>query len=223
VPATVLSPAATLAQILETRVKAGRIPTVQTSSRTSRGSLTALNSRSQPSRATDPQQPGSAQTAPLAFGPPQQGAGNSGNPNQDGSAQTQAGQTIQSILGQRTTPTGSGSGQSGASGMGGSQPGMAGNQAGMVGGGAALGAGLAGVATMVEMEGIRRYKDHSNYSEWEFLYDPKDAKGQGMGTGNQQNGGFGNGNGGAPGVPFGGMQGGNPAPAAGSGFNIPKN
>jgi hypothetical protein len=44
-----------------------------------------------------------------------------------------------------------------------------------------------------------------------------------MGTGNQQNGGFGNGNGGAPGVPFGGMQGGNPAPAAGSGFNIPKN
>jgi len=127
-------------------------------------------------------------------------------------------QTIQSILGQRSTPTGSGSGQGG---MGGSQPGMAGMQPGMVGGGGTLGAGLAGVATTVEMEGIRRYKDHSNYSEWEFIFDPKDVKGSG--TGSQQNGGFGNGNGGAPGMPFGGMQGGSPAPASGNGFSIPKN
>jgi hypothetical protein len=63
----------------------------------------------------------------------------------------------------------------------------------------------------MEMEGIRRYKDHSNYSEWEFLYDPKDSKGQtqGSGSGAKQNT-----NSSTAGSSFGGMTGGVPAPPA---------
>jgi hypothetical protein len=75
-----------------------------------------------------------------------------------------------------------------------------------------LGGGLAGVATTVEMEGIRRYKDHSNYSEWEFIYDPNDAQRQAAGT---QQGGATNAGGNAANSSFGNMPGGTPAPATG--------
>jgi len=73
-----------------------------------------------------------------------------------------------------------------------------------------MGAGIIGVASKVDAEGIKIYKDRTNYKEWEFVYDPtKDKKlnpgqmpgqlpnpgqsqglGQGIGTGMQQ-GGFG--------------------------------
>jgi type II secretory pathway pseudopilin PulG len=35
------------------------------------------------------------------------------------------------------------------------------------------GAGIAGVASKYEATGIKTYKDHSKYNEWEFLYDPR--------------------------------------------------
>ena len=164
-----------------------------------------------PAGQTDLQQQGNTQSgATPTLGSVLPSAQQDATNNQAASAPPQAMQAIQSILGgQRAAP---------ASGGSSGQPGAAGAQG--MGGGSGMGAGLAGVATTVEMEGIRRYKDHSNYSEWEFLYDPKSANGQGMGTGNTQNGGVGNGNGGAPGVPFGGMPGGgSPAPAG----PIPKN
>jgi hypothetical protein len=78
-----------------------------------------------------------------------------------------------------------------------------------------LGGGLAGVATTVEMEGIRRYKDHSNYSEWEFVYDPKDAQGQGTGTGTKTGASATSGSSSS----FGGMSGGSAAPATGGPSN----
>jgi hypothetical protein len=40
-------------------------------------------------------------------------------------------------------------------------------------GGQALGAGIAGVATTSEMEGIKVYNKHTKYNEWEFIYDPR--------------------------------------------------
>ena len=36
----------------------------------------------------------------------------------------------------------------------------------------AIGAGIAGVATNADAEGIMVYNDHSNYKEWEFIFDP---------------------------------------------------
>ena len=36
------------------------------------------------------------------------------------------------------------------------------------------GAGIAGVASKYEATGIRIYKDHAKYNEWEFIYDPRD-------------------------------------------------
>ncbi len=35
----------------------------------------------------------------------------------------------------------------------------------------AAGAGIAGVASKSEAAGIKLYKDHSKYKEWEFIYD----------------------------------------------------
>lgn len=149
----------------------------------------------------DPQQQGNAQNpATPTLGsvlPPSQPDGMSNASNQGGSAQTPAMQAVQSILGgQRSTPAGGG----------GAQAGLGMRTAG------ALGPGLAGVATTLEMEGIRRYKDHSNYSEWEFLFDPNDSKGQGQGLGTQQQGAAGNAGGNSTGSSFGGMSGGTPAP-----------
>jgi hypothetical protein len=113
-------------------------------------------------------------------------------------------QAIQQILGsQRGGATASATGAS----TGGSGPG-------------ALGAGLVGVASKKEQQGIRRYKDQTNYSYWEFVFDPREAaqnKGGGAGTGAAT---------GTPGTAsgasnssgsFGGMGGGTPAPAGPSG------
>jgi hypothetical protein len=160
---------------------------------------------------TDAQQQGTQNGTNPAFGavqPPaqQDGSGNLVNPG--ASNQTQAVQAIQSLIGgQRPAPAGAG-GAGGANGNAGGQGG--------IGAPSALGAGLVGVATTVEMEGIRRYNDHSNYSEWEFLFDnKKDTKGQqGQGAGTQQQGASGNVNSGnsSSGSSFGGMQGGTPAP-----------
>ena len=36
------------------------------------------------------------------------------------------------------------------------------------------GAGIAGVASKYEATGIKIYKDHAKYNEWEFIYDPRD-------------------------------------------------
>jgi hypothetical protein len=161
----------------------------------------------------DPQQQGNTQNpATPTLGsvlPPGQQDATGNNPSLAGPSQPQAMQAIQSILGaqQRTTPAGGSGAQAGTgAGMG-------------VGGGAALGPGLAGVATTVEMEGIRRYKDHSNYSEWEFIYDPNESNAQGQGVGTQQPGVAGNAGSNAAGSSFGGMAGGLPAPPG----NPPRN
>jgi len=43
-------------------------------------------------------------------------------------------------------------------------------------GGTTIGGGFAGVASKTESEGIKSYKDHTAYNEWEFVYDmSKDA------------------------------------------------
>jgi hypothetical protein len=56
--------------------------------------------------------------------------------------------------------------------------GQSGFQSGGVGG-QQLGGGIAGVASKKDAEGIRVYKERTNYKEWEFLYDPKEeAKNQ---------------------------------------------
>ncbi len=64
-----------------------------------------------------------------------------------------------------TAATGSGSSSSSSSTSSGGGFGM------MAGGG---GAGIAGVASKYEATGIRIYKDHAKYNEWEFIYDPRD-------------------------------------------------
>lgn len=146
------------------------------------------------------QQQGNAQDgATPALGsvlpPAQQDAAGSAS-NQNGSSQPQAIQAVQSILGTQQQRTSTSTNASGTGGPAGGAP-------------SALGAGLAGVATTLEGEGIRRYKDHSNYSEWEFLYDPNDSKGQAQGSGTQKNT-----TGNSAASSFGGMTGGVPAPPA---------
>jgi len=119
----------------------------------------------------------------------QQSSGANASAQASGSSQSPAIQTIQSMLGaNRNLP-------SGAAGM------------------SPLGGGLVGVATTVEMEGIRRYKDHSNYSEWEFVYDPRDTQTQGQGGNGQQGANSAGAN--AANSAFGGMSGGTAAPASG--------
>ncbi len=161
-----------------------------------------------PGQTNDAQQQGGTQNnsnPALGTGQPlgaQGGTDNTGA-NPGSSTQPQAMQAIQSILGgQRSGSTTGTGGQTGST---------TGGPAG-IGGASPLGPGLAGVATTVEMEGIRRYKDHSNYSEWEFVYDPRDVQAQGQGAGNQPTGTGSNGTGAAPGASFGGMPGGTPAP-----------
>ena len=110
--------------------------------------------------------------------------------------QPQAMQAIQSMLGaNRNAPS-----------LGVGQPGTP----------SALGAGLVGVATTVEMEGIRRYKEHSNYSEWEFIYDPLEAQKKAQGAAAQPGAGTPQSPGsGAANSTFGGMPGGPAAPPPG--------
>lgn len=132
-----------------------------------------------------------------------------------GAASTMAGtgqqlQTIQSILGSQRTGPSPGGGQPGV-GQGGVGP------SANIGAPSALGPGLVGVATTVEMEGIRNYKEHSNYSEWEFIFDPREMQGKGQIPGTQQGAGT---NALNPGSSFGGMPaGGTPAPPSGGRFN----
>jgi hypothetical protein len=59
--------------------------------------------------------------------------------------------------------------------------GMAALGGGLGTGGVAMGGGIAGVASKHDAEGIKIYKEKTNYKEWEFIYDPaKDQKtGQG--------------------------------------------
>ena len=162
------------------------------------------------------QQPGSAQNAGGAgdlagaptFGsvlPPAQPNTSGAFPGQDASKPPSAIQAIQSIIG----------GQSSSNSGAGNQAGRSQAGTGQAGGApSGLGAGLVGIATTIEMEGIRRYKDHSNYSEWEFIFDPKDSKGsQGQGSSNQK-GTAGNASnpGNSASAPFGGMPPGVPAP-----------
>lgn len=97
--------------------------------------------------------------------------------------------------------------------------GLANIQGGM-GGAQAMGGGIAGVASKHDAEGIKIYKEKTNYKEWEFVYDPSKEKGamgqipgQVQGTvGGQMPGqpGFGGGQQGFGGQPggFGGQQGG---------------
>jgi len=42
--------------------------------------------------------------------------------------------------------------------------------------GTPVGAGIAGVATNADAEGIMVYNDHTNYKEWEFIFDPSKVK-----------------------------------------------
>jgi hypothetical protein len=95
-----------------------------------------------------------------------------GQPGMPGAQQNPALQMINQILtGQRQNPAMRGGGV----------------------GGQNLGGGVAGIASKKDAEGIRIYKERTNYKEWEFIYDPKEeAAGQmakqGMpgATGNQQ-------------------------------------
>jgi hypothetical protein len=54
--------------------------------------------------------------------------------------------------------------------------GLANIQGGM-GGAQAMGGGIAGVASKHDAEGIKIYKEKTNYKEWEFVYDPSKEKG----------------------------------------------
>jgi len=59
-------------------------------------------------------------------------------------------------------------------------------------GGQTIGGGIAGVASKLEAEGVKTYKDRRKYNEWEFVYDPRtDVPGQVGGPGGP----------GVPGVP----------------------
>jgi hypothetical protein len=40
-------------------------------------------------------------------------------------------------------------------------------------GGRQIGAGIAGVATTLEAEGVKIYNERTKYDEWEFVYDPQ--------------------------------------------------
>lgn len=55
-------------------------------------------------------------------------------------------------------------------------------------GGLAGGSGIAGVASQADADSIMVYNDHTNYKEWEFIFDfskwkpPQDPRGSGGGT-----------------------------------------
>jgi hypothetical protein len=118
-------------------------------------------------------------------------------------------------------PTGGMAGSGGASPFNNGPPGTTsgpfGNAAGgnrnspFTGGGAGGGSFIAGVASKSDGEGIKIYKDHTKYSEWEFLFDNKKLMQNGqqpqqVGAPGTQPGGAGplqNGLGSQPGSPFG--------------------
>ncbi len=122
-------------------------------------------------------------------------------------------QQIQQILGsQRGGATASGTGTGTGAG------------AGTAMGPSALGAGLVGVASKKEQPSIRAYKGQSNYSLWEFVFDPREstpnkpgAGGAGATAAGAATGAAGNPSGSSGTGVFGGMSGGSPAPAGPSG------
>jgi hypothetical protein len=72
-----------------------------------------------------------------------------------------------------------------------------------------MGGGVVGVASTIDQQGIRIYKHHSNYSEWEFLYEQVNPQGVYQPCQGSQNANYR----GAPGVALGGP--GNAAPTPG--------
>ena len=89
--------------------------------------------------------------------------------------------------------------------------------------GQTIGGGIAGVASNADAEGIMVYKDHKNYKEWEFIFDPTKVLNPpnpltgGLGTPASQLGSIG----GSPaGTPVGGAPG-LGTPGFGSGFGAP--
>ncbi|HYA16441.1 MAG TPA: hypothetical protein VEF06_03190, partial [Bryobacteraceae bacterium] len=52
--------------------------------------------------------------------------------------------------------------------------------------GQAVGGGIAGIASKVEQEGIKRYRDRKLYNEWEFVYDITKDSGRAGAPGQQQ-------------------------------------
>jgi hypothetical protein len=109
------------------------------------------------------------------------GGGQNGASGAGGSSPQQAIQAIQQLLGTQsaTTPGGGGSAGNGA--------GVSTPMSGGAGAGAALGAGIVGVASKLDKNGILVYKDKTNYTEWEFLYEPKTNQQGQKGQQNQQN------------------------------------
>jgi hypothetical protein len=69
--------------------------------------------------------------------------------------------------------------QPGTQGLPADNPALAAIRAQLTGGSAGIssnpgiGAGIAGVASKSEGEGIKIYHDHTKYKEWEFIYDPR--------------------------------------------------
>ncbi|HEU0121247.1 MAG TPA: hypothetical protein VFQ91_12030 [Bryobacteraceae bacterium] len=99
--------------------------------------------------------PGAA-SGGMVGGPVVPGAPIPGGPQQGGIAVNPATQMIQQIL---------------------TRPNPQGLSNAMGGGTQALGGGIVGVASKYDAEGIKIYKDRTNYKEWEFVYDAsKDQK-----------------------------------------------
>jgi type II secretory pathway pseudopilin PulG len=123
-------------------------------------------------------QPGMA-VRPGAFPPPQPGFGGNnpvagqlfGGQNNQQPAGSAFGQTGASTFGQTGGSPSLGQGAIGAinSQLRGPQQGVVGRS----GGNMTLGSGIAGVASKAEIEGIKSYKKHTKYNEWEFIYDPR--------------------------------------------------
>ena len=51
-----------------------------------------------------------------------------------------------------------------------------------------LGGGIVGIASKLDREGIKIYKEKTNYKEWEFVYDPNQQAGGGANLPGQRQG-----------------------------------
>ena len=71
-----------------------------------------------------------------------------------------------------------------------------------------MGGGVVGVASTIDQQGIRIYRNHSNYSEWEFVYERRTLQGAYLPCPGSPGADYR----GAPGVALGGLSGGTPAP-----------
>jgi hypothetical protein len=61
--------------------------------------------------------------------------------------------------------------------------GMAGTGASAAAGNQSIGGGIAGVASTLELEGIKVYNERAKYNEWEFIYDIKNDRARAMAQG----------------------------------------